>query len=178
LATGAMAESKPENEGICRSNPRREVIGPQRRKSRHPGENRNMPQIKKIDHIGIVVSDIREATERFSCLTLQGPTHSEYFEPLKVDLVFFNVGGVDVELLGPRSPGSDLWDFLQAKGEGLHHICYEVADIDGLLEMLKASGVRLIDQKPRPGSRNTRIAFLEPGSAHGVLTEYCEHPRP
>jgi methylmalonyl-CoA epimerase len=136
-----------------------------------------MPKIKKIDHIGIVVADINEATCIYKNLLFKEPFHTEYFEATSVELAFFDMGGVHIELLTPKEPGSEIWTFLQEKGEGLHHICYEVDDLEGILKTLPNRGIKLIDETPRPGSRNSRIAFVDPESSGGVLTEYCEFPR-
>ncbi|MBI5966838.1 MAG: VOC family protein [Deltaproteobacteria bacterium] len=136
-----------------------------------------MPTIKKIDHIGIVVSNLQEAIERYKNLLFQGPPHMEFFEPAKIELAFFDIGGVSIELLAPTAPTGDLWAFLKERGGGLHHICYQVDDIHGVLESLKAQGFKLLDEKPRPGSRHSQIAFVNPVSASGVLTEYCQFPQ-
>ena len=137
-----------------------------------------MPTIKKIDHIGIVVSNFKEAIEKHRNLLFREPSHTEYFEPAKVELAFFDIGGVSIELLAPTAPTGDLWAFLKERGGGLHHICYEVDDIHRILESLKEKGFQLLDEKPRAGSRNSQIAFINPASADGVLIEYCQFPNP
>jgi methylmalonyl-CoA/ethylmalonyl-CoA epimerase len=135
-----------------------------------------MPKIKKIDHIGIVVPTIEQGVQTFKRILLKEPSHKEYIDAYKVDLAFFDIGDIQVELLAPTAPDSEMAPFLEKTGGGFHHICYEVEGIDQILEGLKKQGVKLMDEKPRPGSRNSRIAFVEAGSAGGVYTEYCEFP--
>ena len=136
-----------------------------------------MKWIKKIDHIGIAVPDMEEAVETYRKLLFREPSFSEFIEATGMEIVFFDVGGVLVELLASKMPGNELEAFLREKGGGLHHICYEVDDIDKTLERLKADNVKLIDESPREGSRNSRIVFIDPQGADGVLTEYCELAR-
>ena len=133
-----------------------------------------MFKIKKIDHLGIVVSDMKAAIQKYQDLLFQKPSFTEYFAPGKVELAFFEINGVSVELLAPQDQSSEIGIFLKEKGEGMHHICYEVDDLETILESLWGKGFKLIDQKPRPGSRNSRIAFVDPVSTGGVLTEYCQ----
>ncbi len=85
--------------------------------------------------------------------------------------------GVSVELFAPLDGASDIGSFLNEKGEGIHHICYEVDDLDETLNTLRAKGLKLQDEKPRPGSRNSRIAFVDPAGTGGALTECCRFPR-
>ena len=120
-----------------------------------------MARVKKIDHIGIVVPDMSAAVEKYHSLLFQKPSHTEYFEPGNLDIAFFDVEGVQIELLAPRSADSEISAYLEEKGAGLHHICYEVDDIEGILNILKAKGIALIDEEPRAGSRNSRIAFVQ-----------------
>ena len=136
-----------------------------------------MAKIKKIDHVGIVVPNLKEAIVKYRNFLFQDPSHTEYFEPTKTELAFFDIGGVSIELLAPEESGSDLWAFLKEKGGGFHHICYEVDDLKGILKDLKMKGFKLLDEKPRPGSRNSQIAFVNPASTDGILTEYCQLPK-
>lgn len=133
-----------------------------------------MPKIKKIDHIGIVVPRMKDAIEKYKSFLFQDPFHTEYFEAGKIELAFFDIGGVSIELLAPAEAGSDLRAFLKEKGGGFHHVCYEVDDLEGILRILKGKGFKLLDEKPRPGSRNSQIAFVNPMSTDGILTEYCQ----
>jgi len=133
-------------------------------------------RIKKIDHIGIVVSDIKAATRVYEAILFKQPSYTEYVAEKKVDLVFFDIGEVQIELLAPRTSDSEIAFFLKNRGEGLHHICYEVEGIGKILETLRKEGFKFIDEKPRPGSRNTQVFFVDSISTRGVYTEYCEFP--
>jgi methylmalonyl-CoA epimerase len=135
-----------------------------------------MPRVKKIDHIGIVVANMKSAIQKYENLLLQKISSTEYSEPSRIDLAFFEVAGVSVELIAPRDPQSQVGKFLRERGEGMHHICYQVDDLDGILESLRAQGFKLVDEKPRPGSRGSRIAFVDASSTGGTLTEYCQFP--
>ena len=135
-----------------------------------------MARIKRIDHIGIVVSDINEAIEIYRMLLFKEPSQLERVEAAKVDLAFFDIGDVQIELLSPTAPDSEISSFLKEKGGGIHHICYEVEGINEILEDLKDKGVKLLDENPRPGSRNSQVAFVDPVSTRGVYIEYCEFP--
>ena len=136
-----------------------------------------MIQAKAINHIGIAVKSIcdhRPFYER----TLGAQLESiEEVPSQKVRVAFFKVGDVRLEVLEPTEPSSTVAAFIEKRGEGLHHIAYTVGDIETRLAELKAGGVRLIDEAPRPGAHHTRIAFLHPKSSGGVLTELCEPAR-
>ncbi|RLB00092.1 MAG: methylmalonyl-CoA epimerase [Deltaproteobacteria bacterium] len=134
-----------------------------------------MAEIKRMDHIGIVVPDRDAAVELFRRLLMIEPSYREVVETSKVELIFFELGEVQIELLVPLCSDSEMSAFLEQTGGGLHHICYEVSSIDEVLDGLKKQGFKLIDQKPRPGSRNTLIAFVDTLEAIGCYTEYCEY---
>lgn len=136
-----------------------------------------MPQVKKIDHIGIVVANMKSAIQKYENLLMQKISSTEYSEPGRIDLAFFEVAGVSVELLAPRDPQSEVGRFLRERGEGMHHICYQVDDLEGVLKSIQAQGFKLVDEKPRPGSRGSRIAFVDASSTGGTLTEYCQFPK-
>lgn len=134
-----------------------------------------MAKIKKMDHIGIVVSNMQEAIDIYRKLLSREPIHREYIHASKVELVFFDVGDVQIELLTPTGPDSKIFSFLEERGEGLHHICYEVEGINEILVELKKKGIKLIDETPRSGSRSSKIAYVNPTSTRGVYIEYCEY---
>ena len=92
----------------------------------------------------------------------------------KVRVGFFRVGDVRLELLEPSDPSSTIAAFIAKKGEGLHHVAYTVEDLEARIGELKQTGVRMIDESPRPGAHHTRIAFVHPKSSRGILTELCE----
>ena len=129
--------------------------------------------IKKIDHIAIIVRNIEEALQVYEgALGLELTEVTEVPEQA-VRVAFLPVGESEIELVEPLSTSSGVAKFLEKRGEGLHHICLEVEDIEAALRDLAATGVRLIDEQPRQGAHG-RVAFLHPKSAHGVLIELIE----
>jgi methylmalonyl-CoA/ethylmalonyl-CoA epimerase len=129
---------------------------------------------KAVNHIGIAVRSI-EAQRPFYEGTLGAAFEGvEEVADQKVRVGFFRVGDVRLELLEPTEPGSTIAAFLEKRGEGLHHIAFSVEGIEERIAELKKSGLRMIDDKPRPGAHHMRIAFLHPKSTFGVLTELCE----
>lgn len=133
-----------------------------------------MINAKAINHIGIAVKSIEEQRPFYEQVLRAEFEAIEEVPSQKVKVGFFKVGGVRLELLEPTDPSSSVAGFLEKRGEGLHHVAYTVDDIDKRLAELKAGGVRLIDEAPRPGAHATRIAFVHPKSSGGVLTELCE----
>ena len=128
--------------------------------------------IKKVDHIGIAVHDIEEARQPCETLGLT-VTHVKEVSDQQVKVAFLPVGDTEVELVQPTTADSGVARFLENRGEGVHHLCFEVDDIEATLADLKAQGMRLIDQEPRQGAFG-RVVFLHPKSAHGVLIELVE----
>jgi methylmalonyl-CoA mutase, C-terminal domain len=129
---------------------------------------------KRVDHIGIAVSNIQDAQVFYIRGLGLSPYHEEVIEDQKVKTVFFRVGETDIELLEPTSPDSPIAKYLEKHGPGIHHIAYAVDDIRACLENAKAAGYRLIDEQPRKGGHGKLIAFLHPKSTGGVLTEFCQ----
>ena len=125
-----------------------------------------------LDHIGIAVRSIGDA-KIYEALGLT-IDHVERVETQGVTTAFLSAGQVNLELLEPLSPESTVAKFIEKRGEGIHHICLRVDDIDSHLERLKAGGFRLIDQQPVPGAHGCRVAFLHPAAGHGVLIELSE----
>jgi len=130
--------------------------------------------IKKISHIGIAVTSIEEATPFYRDVLGLEYEGTEVVAEQKVKVAFFVAGESRIELLEPTAADSPVAKFLEKNGPGVHHIAYEVADLAQRLLSLKASGLRLIDEAPRTGAHNTRIAFLHPKASGGVLTELCQ----
>jgi methylmalonyl-CoA/ethylmalonyl-CoA epimerase len=128
----------------------------------------------RIDHIGVAVEDLDAAIalydERFDLALV----HRETVEAQGVEAVLLDVGENHVELLAPLGPDTPVGKFLAKRGPGLHHVAYQTADIEQTLATLKEQGLRLIDETPRTGIRNSRVAFLHPGSSGGVLTEIVQ----
>jgi methylmalonyl-CoA/ethylmalonyl-CoA epimerase len=135
------------------------------------------PPTWKVDHIGVAVADLHKAIELYANTAATEVTLRETLPAQGVELAFLNTGGSKVELLAPLHDQSTLARFLAKRGPGLHHICYEVADITAELARLSAHGCTLIDTAPRHGAGSTKIAFISPSSFMGVLTELCEYPR-
>ncbi len=133
-----------------------------------------MQPVKAINHIGIAVRSI-DAQRPFYEGALGAVCEGvEEVADQKVRVGFFRVGDVRLELLEPTEPASTIAAFLEKRGEGLHHIAYTVEGIEARIAELKQSGLRMIDDSPRPGAHHTRIAFVHPKSSCGVLTELCE----
>ena len=132
--------------------------------------------IKKIDHIAIIVRSIEEALQVYEGALGLELTEVEEVPEQAVRVAFLPVGESKLELVEPLTTDSGVAKFLEKRGEGMHHICLEVDDIEAALQDLAAQGVRLIDEQPRQGAHG-RVAFLHPKSAHGVLIELIEKPR-
>ena len=132
--------------------------------------------IRKVNHFAIVVHNIEEALQVYEgALGLELAEVKEMPEQA-VRIAFLPVGESEIELVEPLTAESGVARFLEKRGEGLHHICLEVDDIEAALQDLAAQGIRLIDEQPRQGAHG-RVAFLHPKSAHGVLIELIEKPR-
>ena len=132
--------------------------------------------LTQIDHVGIAVSDLREAVERYRRTFGIEPVHRERMDDQGVEEVLFAVGESFVQLLGALGPDTPVGRFLGKRGPGLHHVGYRVASVADALEHLRAEGIGLIDEAPRPGSRGTTIAFVHPKDTGGVLIELVEAP--
>lgn len=129
----------------------------------------------KIDHIGIAVKSLAEAAAIYeNALGLKVNAYDQVDEQ-GVRVAMLNIGESRIELLEPTGPESPIEKFMTKRGEGIHHIAITVDDIEKALERLKAAGVRLVDNEPRRGAHNTRIAFVHPSSTHGVLLELVQH---
>jgi methylmalonyl-CoA epimerase len=129
----------------------------------------------KIDHIGIAVKSLAEAVKVYeNALGLHVSGYDQVDEQ-GVRVAMLNIGESRIELLEPTGPQSPIDKFMTKRGEGIHHIAVAVDDIERALEQLKAAGVRLVDNEPRRGAHNTRIAFIHPSSTHGVLLELVQH---
>jgi methylmalonyl-CoA/ethylmalonyl-CoA epimerase len=133
-----------------------------------------MPTIKRIDHIAIVIEDM-DAALGFWRDTLGLPLeHVEDVPDQKSLVAFMPTGGSEVELVKPTTDDSGVARYLQKRGPGIHHICFEVEDIDAALSELREKGVKLINEIPLEGSGGKRLAFIHPSSANGVLVELYE----
>jgi methylmalonyl-CoA epimerase len=128
----------------------------------------------RIDHVGVAVEDLDAAITLYETTYEMTLVHRETVAEQGVEAVLLDVGENHVELLAPLGPDTPVGKFLAKKGPGIHHVAYQVADIDAALEALKAAGTRLIDEAPRIGIRGSRVAFLHPAASGGVLTEIVE----
>ena len=128
-----------------------------------------------LDHIGIAVRSIEEASV-YRALGLE-IDHVETVETQGVKTAFLSVGDSNLELLEPTSDDSPVAKFIGKRGEGIHHICLRVENIEEHLERLKGEGFRLINEAPVPGAHGCRVAFLHPAAGHGVLIELSEKIR-
>ncbi len=127
-----------------------------------------------IDHIGVAVDDLEAAIELHRDTFGMPLVHRETIDGQGVQAALLDVGDSHVELLAPLADDTPVGRFLARRGPGLHHVAYRVDDVDSALEALRAAGDRLLDETPRPGIRGSRIAFLHPSAAGGVLTEIVQ----
>ena len=127
----------------------------------------------KIDHLGVAVASIDEALAIYRALGL-AETRREEVPGQKVVAAFLPVGESRIELLEPTSDDSPVAKFLAKRGEGIHHVCFAVEDLDAALADLSGRGFRLVHRQAVPGADGKRIAFLHPEAGHGVLIELSE----
>ena len=128
----------------------------------------------RIDHIGVAVESIDDALKLYETSYEMTPVHREVVEEQGVEAVLLDLGENHVELLQPLGPDTPVGKYLAKRGAGIHHVAYQVTDIDAELARLRDAGVQLIDQTPRIGIRGSRVAFCHPKSTGGVLTEIVE----
>lgn len=128
----------------------------------------------ELEHIGIAVRNLQDANQLFA--QLLGKTHYkiESVTSEAVNTSFFDTGNVKIELLEATSPESPIARFIDKKGEGIHHIAFEVTDIEIEIKRLKGLGFQVLNETPKPGADNKIICFLHPKSTNGVLVELCQ----
>jgi len=129
--------------------------------------------LNKIDHIGVAVKSLDEAVKFYSLMGAE-PNHYEEVESQKVKVAFIKVGETNIELLEPTSDESPIAKFIEKKGEGIHHICYDVDDVKVALGTMKEDGLKLLNEEPMPGAHGKLVAFVHPKSTNGVLTEVAQ----
>jgi methylmalonyl-CoA/ethylmalonyl-CoA epimerase len=132
--------------------------------------------LNRIYHLGYAVEDIEAASRFYRENFGAEPTEPEVIEEQGIVAVMFRVGESMIELVQPTRPDSPVGRFLERRGEGVHHVAYEVDDLDAALMELINNGVELVDEEPRTGVGGTRVAFVHPKGAFGVLTELVELP--
>lgn len=131
----------------------------------------------RIEHIGIAVSDLEEAIDTYERL-LNTPCYKrEEVEAQKVDTAFFAAGESKVELLGATAPDSVIAKYLEKRGEGMHHVAFEVEDIRAEMERLEREGFTLLNEEPAEGADDKWVAFVHPKDNRGVLVELCQSRR-
>ncbi len=128
-------------------------------------------KINKIDHIGIAVRDLKMVGRLYSNAFGLKVSDEMDVPERKLRIAFTEISGVKLEFLMPTDQESVVAKFIDNRGEGIHHICFEVDDIEKAISELKSKGVELVDQKPRLGVEGDKIVFLQPKSAFGVLIE-------
>lgn len=134
---------------------------------------------RRISHIGIAVRSIESTLGFWTGVMGVAPDHVEEVSGQKARAAFLpTAAGGRIELLEATAPDSPIARFIQKRGEGLHHLAFEVESAKASLDAAAAGGVRLIDREPRPGARGCLVGFLHPSSCHGVLVEFVEEPAP
>ena len=130
--------------------------------------------MNKIEHIGIAVADMAAATYIYERLLDTKVYKTENIESEYVNTVFMQTGPNKIELLEATSPDSPIAKFIEKRGEGIHHIAFEVSDIEAEMARLKAEGFVLLNDKPKPGADNKLVCFVHPKGTNGVLIELCQ----
>ena len=133
-----------------------------------------MARVIRINHIGVATADIQHALSVFSQGLGLPVAGSEHVPGDAVRVTFLPVGESRLELLEPVGEEGPVHKFLSNRGPGIHHICFEVDDLPGMMERLRAAGVELVDSEPRRGAHGTLVAFVHPKSANGVLVELVQ----
>lgn len=132
--------------------------------------------LAKIEHIAIAVADLDAAVEHYSTVWGIEVEHREEVGDQGVEEAMLPIGDSYLQLLGATGPDTTVGRFLERRGEGVHHIAYEVDDLDAALESLREKGVPLIDETPRRGGRGHLVAFVHPKGNHGLLVELIQKP--
>jgi methylmalonyl-CoA/ethylmalonyl-CoA epimerase len=130
--------------------------------------------MNRIEHIGIAVSNLEEAMKTYTQLLGTECYKTEEVESEGVRTAFFRVGDSKIELLEASRPESPIAKFISGKGEGIHHIAFDVTDIRSSMRELSEKGFRLLNEEPKSGADNKLVAFLHPKSSNGVLVELCQ----
>lgn len=135
--------------------------------------------LENLYHVAVAVRNLEEVEKLYETALGLKVEHREVVEEqgVKTSMLVPSRGGTAIELLEPVDSNSPISKFLENRGEGIHHICFAVDDIEAALERLKKEGVRLIDETPRPGAYNSKVAFIHPKAVNGVLIELAELPK-
>ncbi len=130
--------------------------------------------IKKIEHLGIAVKDLESANALFHGLLGEAHYKIEGVESEGVKTSFFKLGDNKIELLEATNPESPIAKFIEKRGEGIHHVAFDVDDIEAEVKRLKDAGFRILNEEPKRGADNKLVVFLHPKSSNGVLVELCQ----
>ncbi len=141
-----------------------------------PAPTQSFAHLGPVDHIGIAVKDLGAAKQLYGDTFGLSVVFEEEVATEHVRVVAYDGGGMRIELLESTDPEGPIARFIAKRGEGIHHVCYRVHDIDATLRHLDAAGVRLIDKTSRPGAGGCRVAFIHPKGAGGVLVEISQPP--
>jgi len=131
-----------------------------------------------VDHIGIAVKDLEAAEETYANILGFEISGSESLPERGLEVRFVETGNSRLELIGATTPNSEISGFLEKRGEGVHHICLEVENIEATVSAMRESGAKFASESIETGAHNTRVAFLHPKGTHGVLIELVEKPKP
>lgn len=130
--------------------------------------------MKRIEHLGIAVKDLESANKVYSKIFQQDPYKTETVESESVSTSFFKIGESKIELLESTDENSAIGRFIARKGEGIHHIAFEVEDIYAEMERMQSEGFVILNEQPKKGADNKLVCFVHPKSANGVLIELCQ----
>jgi methylmalonyl-CoA/ethylmalonyl-CoA epimerase len=130
--------------------------------------------MNKIEHLGIAVKDIQKANDIYAKLFNQQPYKTEVVESEGVSTSFFKVGENKIELLEATNPDSAIAKFIEKKGEGIHHVAFDVEDIYAEMERLRKEGFTILNETPKKGADNKLVCFIHPKTTNGVLIELCQ----
>ncbi len=133
--------------------------------------------LKKINHVAVAVNDLDQAAAFYQKVLGLNLSGVEVVSAQKTKVGFFKIGESNIELVQPAEPISPLDTFLETKGQGIHHVCFEVDDIEAEIAALLEKGATMIDSKARPGAHNSKVAFIHPKSSSGVLIELVQLPK-
>ena len=132
--------------------------------------------VKKVDHLGIAVKDLAEALAFYEKSLGIKCTHVEEMPDRGIKVAFLPIGDIRIELIAPLRADSEVSRFLETRGPGIHHLCFETSAVQQSADTLKAQGVKLTDDKVKAGAHNTQVVFIHPKSTSGVLIELAQHP--
>ena len=128
----------------------------------------------KVEHIGIAVKNIEQVNALYTKLFNQGPYKEERVDQESADTSFFQIGQTKIEFLASENPESAIGKYVQKNGSGIHHIAFDVDDIELEIRRLKKEGFKIINETPKKGADNKLVAFLHPKSSNSVLIELCQ----